>query len=233
MASSTKFKQNFRIAFAIVTVLFLVVITLLIGKPMIDFLKDPEGFQNWVKDKGIWGVLSFMGLNFLQVILAVIPGGAFEIGAGYAFGVLKGSILCDISMTAGSMVTFLFVKKFGMRFVELFVSHEKIESIRFLKTSTKSKTILFFVFLLPGTPKDLLSYAVGLTDLSFGAWFFINIVGRFPAIYLSAMSGSALGGKRYFFAGIMVAVIVLLYILGTIFYRLSNRPKQNGDDEES
>ena len=180
-------------------------------------------FQIWVKEKGFLGVLAFMGMNILQVLLAVIPGGPFEIGAGYAFGVVKGSLICDIAMTIASVIIFLFVKKFGLRFVELFVSKEKIESIKFLKSSKRSESIIFLLFLVPGTPKDLLSYLVGLTDMKLSHWIFICGVGRLPAIFLSALSGSALSSARYHLAIILIAAIIMLYVVGIILYRIHNK----------
>ena len=164
-----------------------------------------------------------MGMNILQVLLAVIPGGPFEIGAGYAFGVVKGSLICDIAMTIASVIIFLFVKKFGLRFVELFVSKEKIESVKFLKSSKRSESIIFLLFLVPGTPKDLLSYLVGLTDMKLSHWIFICGVGRLPAIFLSALSGSALSSARYHLAIILIAAIIMLYVVGIILYRIHNK----------
>ena len=83
------------------------------------------------------------------------------------------------------------------------------------------KTVFLF-FLIPGTPKDLISYAVGLTDLSLKKWILITAVGRFPAIYLSALSGTALGNQDY---GIFILVLVIIGALsaaGYLVYRRKN-----------
>ena len=66
---------------------------------------------------GAQGPLAFSGLNFLQVILAVIPGAPFEVAAGYLFGVIPGTLLCDSTMTIGSVLVFLMVRRFGVKFV--------------------------------------------------------------------------------------------------------------------
>ena len=208
---------------AILAVIFICILGYYIGRPLVQFVSEPEKFQLWVEEKGILGVLAFMGMNILQVLLAVIPGGPFEIGAGYAFGVVKGSLICDIAMTIASVIIFLFVKKFGLRFVELFVSKEKIESVKFLKSSKRSESIIFLLFLVPGTPKDLLSYLVGLTDMKLSHWIFICGVGRLPAIFLSALSGSALSSARYHLAIILIAAIIMLYVVGIILYRIHNK----------
>lgn len=216
-------RQITQLILAILAVIFICILGYCIGRPLVHFVSEPEKFQLWVEEKGILGVLAFMGMNILQVLLAVIPGGPFEIGAGYAFGVVKGSLICDIAMTIASVIIFLFVKKFGLRFVELFVSKEKIESVKFLKSSKRSESIIFLLFLVPGTPKDLLSYLVGLTDMKLSHWIFICGVGRLPAIFLSALSGSALSSARYHLAIILIAAIIMLYVIGIILYRIHNK----------
>ena len=137
-----KTKQIKRIL-AIITIVFVILIGYFIGRPLVHFVSDPKQFRVWVNDKGIWGVLGFIGMNILQVLLAVIPGGPFEIGAGYAFGVIRGTLICDFAMTTASVIIFLFVRRFGMKFVELFVSREKIESVKILKSSRRSESIIF------------------------------------------------------------------------------------------
>lgn len=216
-------RQITQLILAILAVIFICILGYYIGRPLVHFVSEPEKFQLWVEEKGILGVLAFMGMNILQVLLAVIPGGPFEIGAGYAFGVVKGSLICDIAMTIASVIIFLFVKKFGLRFVELFVSKGKIESVKFLKSSKRSESIIFLLFLVPGTPKDLLSYLVGLTDMKLSHWIFICGVGRLPAIFLSALSGSALSSARYHLAIILIAAIIMLYVVGIILYRIHNK----------
>ena len=207
---------------AILAVIFICILGYYIGRPLVQFVSEPEKFQIWVDEKGILGVLAFMGMVILQVLLAIIPGGPFEI-------VIKGTLICDIAMTVASVAIFLFVKKFGIRFVELFVSREKIESVHILRSSRRSESIIFLLFLIPGTPKDLLSYLVGLTDMKLSHWIFICGIGRIPAILLSALSGNALGSEQYHLAVILLAAIIVLYIIGIVFYRIHNKRSAKKD----
>lgn len=216
-------KRWAKLMLGICSILFAAALCYCVGRPLLQFVSEPEKFRLWVEEKGIWGVLAFMGMNILQVFLAVIPGGPFEVGAGYAFGVIKGTIICDLAMTIASILIFLLVHRFGMRFVELFVSREKIESVKILKNSRRRESIIFLLFLLPGTPKDLLSYLTGLTDMKLSHWIFISAVGRLPGIYLSVLSGSALGSEKYHITVIAFAVLIILYILGLLIYRIHNR----------
>ena len=76
------------------------------GKPMIDFLSEPERFRMWVEERGLAGKAAFIGMVVLQVIVAIIPGEAVELAAGYAFGTWEGLLLCLIGHTNGSLIVF-------------------------------------------------------------------------------------------------------------------------------
>jgi len=219
-----KTKQIKRIL-AVITIVFVILIGYFIGRPLVHFVSDPKQFRVWVNDKGIWGVLGFIGMNILQVLLAVIPG-------GYAFGVIRGTLICDFAMTTASVIIFLFVRRFGMKFVELFVSREKIESVKILKSSRRSESIIFLLFLIPGTPKDLLSYLVGLTDIKLSHWIIICAVGRMPAIFLSVLSGNALNKADYGFVILMFAVMIALSICGFFFYRSRNKTGSGSENDK-
>lgn len=197
-------------------------LTLALWKPLINFIEDPDSLSLWIEGAGIWGPIVFMLLNTAQVLLAIIPGGPFEVAAGALFGPWLGTIMCDVAMTAGGMMTFFFVRKFGMKFIELFVDRKEIESVKFLHTNEKSTSLLFLFFLFPGTPKDLMCYVVGLTDIKWTSWLIINFVGRFPAILLSALGGSALGEQKYGIFIAAFAIIIVLYFLGTFLYKKLN-----------
>lgn len=197
-------------------------LTLALWNPMINFIKDPASLSVWIDEAGIWGPIVFMLLNTAQVLLAIIPGGPFEVAAGALFGPWMGTLMCDIAMTTGGMMTFFFVRKFGMKFIELFIDKKEIESVKFLHSNDKYTTLLFLFFILPGTPKDLMCYVVGLTDIKWTSWLLINFVGRFPAILLSALGGSALGEQKYGIFVAAFAIIIILYFLGTFLYKKFN-----------
>ena len=160
----------------------------------------------------------FMVCMFLQVVAAVIPGGPFEVAAGYAFGTVLGSIIADVAMTVGSLFVFLMVRKFGMRFVELFVSKDKLDQVKFLKYSPKRDLVTFILFLIPGTPKDIITYFIGFTDMKLPVWIAITFIGRFPAIFLSAIGGSALNNGNYIRLFIIGALIIVTFLVGSICY---------------
>lgn len=190
-----------------------------IGEPLLKFRKEPELFRDFIDSYGAWGRIVFLGLVIIQVVIAVIPGEPLEIGAGYAFGAVEGTVLCVIGITVGSIIVFALVRTVGIRMVEAFFPIEKIRSLKFLQNAKRFNEIAFIVFLIPGTPKDLLSYFVGLTDMKLGTWIVIASVARFPSIITSTIGGNALGSKSYTSAIIIFALTAAVSIIGIAIYR--------------
>ena len=215
--------RRYRFLILAAVVLVFAAAAALLWKPLMDFVSDPEALRVWIRENGPLGVLIFALLNALQVVVAVIPGGPFEVAAGYLFGTVGGTLLCDVAMTMASVSVFLLVKKLGMPFVRLFFRQEQIDSVHLLRNNERLRTVLFLLFLVPGTPKDLITYLAGLTTLPLGDWIFICFVGRLPAILFSAMGGSAMGQQNYGAVIAIAAVLAVAYLVGTWFYHLWNR----------
>lgn len=212
-------------------VLLSLILFVYIGKPLVEFAKEPEKFRRWIKSFGVFSSIVYMLIVLLQVVIAIIPGEPLEIVGGYAFGFFEGTILCLIAGTIGSLIVFLLVKKFGMRFVCLFFSKEKIDKIKFLRYSPKRDIIFMILFIIPGTPKDMLCYFAGITDMKISVWLFICSLGRIPSVITSTIGGDALGTKDYLYAIIAFGVTILISLSGLIIY---NRicTKNNKNDKE-
>ena len=197
-----------------------------VGRPMLQFVSQPELFRDWVDSHGVFGRLAFLGMMMFQVFVAIIPGEPLEIGAGYAFGFWEGTLLCMLGIFLGSAVVFLLVRRFGTHLVEVFFDKEKIRSLKFLQESKKRDLLIFLVMFIPGTPKDLLSYFAGLTDIKLGRWLLITTVARIPSVVTSTVGGNAVGEQNYLFAILVFAGTLAVSALGLwIYHRISRRKK--------
>ena len=226
-------KQKKRIAAAGVVIFILLSLFLFwfVGRPMVRFAKEPELFRQWVEARGVWGKAAYVGMVFLQVLVAIIPGEPLELCGGYAFGSFWGTVLCLLGAVLGSVAVFAFVRKFGQPLVEVFFSKEKLESLRFLRSSPKRDALMWLIFTVPGTPKDLLCYFAGLTDLTWGKWLLMATVGRIPSILTSTIGGDAIGVQNYQFAIITFAVTLVISGIGLLIYRTICRRHQAKAEE--
>ena len=203
----------------IIFILFCVLVGYYVGVPMIRFLEEPEAFRAWVDASGIWGRILFVGMVVFQVIVAWIPGEAVELAGGYAFGVLEGTILSMVGIGLGSWLIFLLVRRFGVKLVEVFFSRDRIREVSFLKNRKKTKVLAFLLMLIPGTPKDFLSYFAGLTGLNLREWLLIVLVARIPSVLSSSATGAAAGSRNYLLAGIIYAATAVMSLIGILYYR--------------
>lgn len=189
-----------------------------VGKPMLSFVSEPDKFRLWVEGNGIWGKIAFVFMMAFQVVIAIIPGEPLEIGAGYAFGSLWGTVLCLLGTWVGGTVVFLVVKKWGMKIVSFFFSEEKLKSFKFLKNERRLHVLALILFLIPGTPKDILTYVFAMTPISYPRWILITTVARLPSVITSTIGGNALGMQDYQFAVITFAITIAISAVGLLIY---------------
>ena len=208
-------------------VLVMVFLTWLIGGPVLRFAGEPEKFRLWVEQTGAIAPLAYMGMVIAQILVALIPGEPLEIAGGYAFGAVGGTLLCLAAATIGSVMVFALVRKFGVKLFEVFFPIEKLRSLRFLRSSKKRDLLFLIVFMIPGTPKDLLCYFAGLTDIRFGVWLIICSLGRVPSIVTSTLGGNALGTEKYILAAIVFAATLAVSGMGLFAYKKLG--KREGD----
>lgn len=209
------------LAWAAVLLFFLVtaLVCWRVGIPMVRLASEPEQFRQWIQQQKLGGQAVYVGMVALQVLAAIIPGEPLEIAGGYAFGAVEGTLLCLLGGAVGSLLVLCLVRRFGLPVVEVFFSREKLRTIRFLKHSSRRTLLFLVIFMVPGTPKDLLCYFAGLTDIPFPVLLLICTLGRLPAIVTSTIGGSALGSQRYLLAGLVFLLTLLLSGGGLLLYK--------------
>ncbi len=200
-------------------VLAMAFLTWFIGGPVLRFAGEPEKFRLWVEQRGLIAPFVYMGIVIAQILVALIPGEPLEIAGGYAFGAVGGTLLCLAAAAIGSIMVFALVRKFGVKLFEVFFPIEKLRSLRFLRQSKRRDLLFLIVFMIPGTPKDLLCYFAGLTDIRFGVWLIICSLGRVPSIITSTLGGSALGTEKYLLAAVVFGATLILSAGGLAIYK--------------
>ena len=105
--------------------------------------KTGEEFRDFILSYGAYGIFVAVGIQILQVFIALIPGEFVEIGMGYAYGWLNGTLLSLLGVAIGSTMIFMLVKKYGIRLVEVFVPIEKINKLKFNQALSYMKNHLY------------------------------------------------------------------------------------------
>ena len=100
-----------------------------------------------------------------------------------------------------------------------FFSEEQMASLAFLRDTRRSRALAFLLMTIPGTPKDLLSYFAGLTQLRLREWLTIVAVARIPSVIGSTCSGGAAGSGQYGLAAAVLVLTALFSGAGLLYYR--------------
>lgn len=169
MSRKNKVKIFKIILTVLVIVLFIGIIAYLF--PVMKNLSTVEGqiaFKQKVENSGFLGLLTLFALQVAQIFLIVVPGEPIEILAGMCYGGIGGTIFIMVSAFIISTTIFLLVRKIGRKFVYDFCDSEKvakIENSKIFQNPKKIEMIMLILFLIPGTPKDLMVYIAGLLPI--------------------------------------------------------------------
>ena len=221
-------------------ILIMMLLILIIGIiaylfPVMKNLSSIEGqvaFKQKVEDSGILGLLSLFGLQVAQIFLIIVPGEPIEILAGMCYGGLWGAVFIMISAFIISTTIFLLVRKFGKKFVYSFCSEErvkKIENSKLFNNPQKIEMIMLILFLIPGTPKDLLVYIAGLLPIKPLKFILISSIARFPSVISSTLAGENLVTGDWKTSIILYAIVFI--IVGIIVFIMNKFDKDKTTNE--
>ena len=185
-------------------------------RDLVRFFSSRTRVSAFVSSFGPFAPLAFMGIQFLQVLLAPIPGELTGFIGGFLFGTGLGFIYSTIGLTLGSWVAFLIARRLGFSFVRRFVAKEIMDKFDYLMEH-QGAFFSFIVFIIPGLPKDYFCYLLGLSPMHVLTFLMVSTIGRIPGTLLLSMQGEAVRSEDYraFFVvlglGLLALVLTLIY----------------------
>ncbi len=193
---------------------------------LLAWLADARAVRAFVSDHAFVSRLAMLGINIVQVLLAFLPGEPVELASGYAFGFWEGTALCLVASGLATSMIYWATRRWGWKLVGLFFDRSLFDRFSWLKSAKRLELIMFIVFLIPGTPKDFLTYFAGLTNMRFLPVVLIATFGRIPSIVTSTIAASAVGSGNWpLVACTLVASAFLLAVGGLMYRRLRSRTR--------
>lgn len=180
-------------------------------------LSEPARFRDWIHSFGYYGVLVFIFIQILQIVIAAVPGEVVQIAGGYIYGTWLGTLYLIIGVIIGSVVVFYASRLLGYPLVQAVVTEKRLTHLRSLIENPKADIALFILFLLPGLPKDILSYIAGLTPINPLKFLIIAMLARVPALFVSAYIGTNLQTENYLTVIVFSSLAVILFFIGFYF----------------
>ena len=201
------------------------------GKQLVAMLGSPDALRAFLSRFNGYDQLVFVGIRAFQTVIKIIPAEPLEIGSGFLYGTWGGLLFCMLGTEIGSLVIILLTKLFGRKIVDLFIPIEKLDSLKFLQNKKKVYATLFFIYLIPGTPKDVLTYAASITDIKIPLFLLVTGIARIPSIITSTVCGEQIINKNYTLAIIIFAVTGLCGIISSVIYKKISE-KKNSEGEK-
>ncbi len=182
-------------------------------------MADLDAIKGYILGFGIWApIVSFL-LMIFQSLLAPLPAFLITFANASLFGWVKGAILSWSSAMVGAMLCFFLARTLGRDFTEKMTSKLALSSIDAFFRDYGKHTILI-ARLLPFISFDIVSYAAGLTSMSFWTFFWATGLGQLPATIIYSYAGGMLtGGAKKFVFGLLIifAFSVLAMLLKQIW----------------
>lgn len=179
---------------------------------------NPDDLRTMLSSYGSTGIVIFILIQIVQVIIAFLPGDLTQLAGGYIYGTIPGTLYSTFGITLGSIIVFYTARFLGYPLLNLFISKELFEKFNFLINSPKAEMAMFVIFLIPGMPKDFLSYIAGVTPVKPMTFLILTSVARFPALFISTYIGANLQQGNYT-AVIVTAVISCVLLIAGFFMK--------------
>lgn len=211
---------------AIVKLLLLLVV--LLGLPayiyffqhdLIEQFSSIEAVEAFFARYRSQSILVYLGLQIVQIVVCILPGAALQFSAGYIFHFWLGLLLSLVGAAMGSILTYYLARFLGHDAMYLIFGEEKMQSMLERINSKKGVILVFLIYLIPGVPKDLCTYAAGLSDMKLKLFLVLSMIGRTPGMMGSLIIGQQIQRGGYTSAAIIGGVAVVLCVLGIVFRR--------------
>jgi len=193
--------------------LIVLCIFLFIHLDMYSFFKDRQRVTSFINSFGPLSVIIFIGLQILQVIVAPIPGEISGFIGGYLYGPVLGTLYSIIGLSLGSLIAFFLARWLGQPFVEKVAGPATIQKYDYF-IEHKGLLVIFILFFIPGFPKDILSYIIGLSRLKVSTFILICTSGRLTGTILLSLSGSYARNNHPGAMATVIAIGVAITIIG-------------------
>ncbi len=165
--------------------------------------------RKFLRAAGPYAPFVFVALQALQVVAAPIPGEATGFLGGLLFGTTMGFLYSSLGLTIGSAIAFGLGRRFGVPLVRCLVSEAVYHRFDFL-ARTGGEIATLVLFLIPGFPKDVLCFILGMSPMPFVVFLVITTFGRMPGTWWLSVQGAKVGSAHYheFLVFLIIAAVV-------------------------
>lgn len=204
----------------LIAFLALMVVIMVLLWPYIHEVFEPGGLSRVIDDvrnAGPLGFLILLAMQFMQIVVAFIPGEVVQMAAGMMYGPWLGAAVILLGCIISSAFVFVVVHRLGAPFVQDMVPTKYLDKFRAFEESGKLSIVVFILFLIPAMPKDTFTYLVPLTNMRMRDFLVLSNVGRIPGIVISTYAANGLVDGNITQSIIIFAVVAVIAIVAIVF----------------
>lgn len=175
------------------------------GEILWQLFSDRDRIQRLVEGAGILAPAVYIILLVVQAVVAPLPAPAVAMAGGYTFGTFEGFLLTWSGALLGGVFSFGLSRLFGRGFVATSARMERLDRY----VAVHGAILVFVLRLIPLVSFDAISYAAGLSGMSFRKFFFATVLGMAPGTFVFVYLGGATPGVGVWVALIGLAVLAV------------------------
>ena len=183
-------------------------------KPYYAIISDKEELRGLIRAAGNWAPIVYILLEAAQVLTMFWPV-PLELAGGFLFGLSLGMVYSMIGLTSGAVLAFLLGRWLERTYLSRMIDPGKLQSFRKLM-KREGALAAFIIFLVPGVPKDFVSYVMGFITLSLKFFVVAVAIFRLPSTFLLTLQGAEAAKGHYWLS---VGLIGFNYVLAILIYR--------------
>lgn len=205
--------------------------------PVVSQVTQPGGVDRLIGDvrnAGPLGVLMLLGFQFLQIVVAFIPGEVVQVAAGMMYGPWGGAAIVLLGCVVSSAFIFFVVHKLGAPFVRAMIPEKWMGKLETFEKTEKLDVLVFVLFLIPGLPKDVLTYLVPLTNMSMRNFVVLSNIGRIPGVLMSTLAADGLMEGNFVQSIVLFLICAVIAVVALLTYEriIKAFSKKKGDAEQ-
>ena len=131
-------------------------------------------------------------------------------------GAFRGFLYSSFGLSLGSLLAFGLARWLGLRFVRRIVRPGLYRRFAFLR-EPRGILAVFLLFLIPGFPKDTLSFILGVTPIPLWSFFIVMSVGRMPGTWLLSIQGAKFHAGEYYSLVLLLIIGGILLLIGYLY----------------
>ncbi|MFV2054838.1 MAG: TVP38/TMEM64 family protein [Thiohalomonadales bacterium] len=229
MENKPKKKKRSLLALGIIVLCLVIAYFVISQSDYLSFFKDGEAVKQWIIGLGLAGPVIVMALMTIAIVISPLPSAPIALAAGAVYGHYEGALYVATGAEIGAIIAFYIARLSGVDMINDWMGGRLKKTL--VGSQNSLMVIIFVSRLLPFLSFDVISYAAGMTHITFWRFAIATFAGIIPASYILAHFGAEMASEDTTRIAIALVVLGLFTLIPVIvqYYQRRKNPQENQD----